>query len=431
MIPNNDKTLNNNVKSIIKIIDSSGNLLDTTKGLDQLEQMGYRINGERHKLDMKNVVDDVAMDDIILTIKRSSVGIDIIAHIIGKRPSDDRNGRYYILYRNIEKHNLIEILKDFVYKIREETKKYSMEIKDNKDSLFIFESINTAINSYISYGTVDNNKFDAICKYFDKKLPLQLDTNNIENAIHFVVNLDSKIMNIKKDAYYILYMPTKTRRATNPDVINISIVQDRYIKDIEFTEKLKIFICDYEKNKIEDEIKNKVDTIQKEIEPGITNSHAIWRSRKIDLSSDIRKRLAENLYKTVNKFLDDIESERTLYGMSGSDKQSRDHNVKFKVSKRQTVVQRLFINFILLLLFVSIGFVSGMYVESNGIDIPYISNIMTISSDIVSTDEPILNNGITSTPTNENMIVFNNTNKTESDLDTPKVTTQNSTIRKK
>lgn len=391
---------NNNIKSTIKIVDSSGNPLDTTQGLKQLELMGYRLNEERHKLDMKNVIDDVAMDDIVLMIKRSNIGINIIVHMmLGKIPSDDRNGRYYFFYNSTHKYGTIEILKDFIHKIGEETKKYSMEIKDNKESLFIFESLNAVINSHIPYRTIDSNTVDAICKYLDKKRPLQFETGSVEKAIHFLINLDSKIINIKKDVYYILYMPTKTRRAINPDAINISIIKDRQISDVEFTEELKTFIRDYERDKAENEIKNKVDSIQRNIEPGIINSYDAWKSQKINLSSEIRKRLAENLYKTVNKFAVDIESERILYGMSDSETH-RDNNMQFKVSNVRIGIQRWFINLILLFLVLSIGFISGIYVESKGIDIPFIHNVITLTPEeqTVTTGDNATSASTSSTP---------------------------------
>ena len=400
-------TLNND-NSIIKIIDSSGNPLDTTpEGLKQLELMDHRLNKDNCKLDMKNVIDDVGMDDIALMIKRSNAGINIIAHILVNRPGSGRDRiRYYFLYnnKNIGKYNLLDVLKDFIdkikEKIREENEKYIknnkgldsekyVKIDDNKDSAFIFEDLNKVVSSNSIHKPIDDNIFDAISKYFNKGRPLQFKTDSIEKAVRFLIDLDSKIIDTKKYVYYILYLPTKTRRAINPDAVNISIAQDRYINDIEFTEELKTFIRDYERDKIENEIKNKVDSIQKEIEPGITNSHVAWKSQKINLSSEIRKRLAENLYKTIDKFTEDIKSEMRLYGMSDS---FRDQDTQF-MSNVNIGVLRWFKNLILLFLVISIGFISGMYVESNGIDIPYVHNIIApVPTDVpMTTDVPITN----------------------------------------
>lgn len=365
----------NSENSIIKIIDSSGNPLDTTvEGLKQLELMGYRLNRDNCKLGVKNVIDDVAMDDIALMIKRSNAGINIIAHILVSRPDSSRDHRYYFLYNNkiTGKYSLLEVLKDFIdnirEKIREENEKYVknnrdldnkkyVKINDNKDSVFIFEDLNKVINSNSSHKSIDDNMFEAISKYFDKGRPLQFETDSIEKAVRFLIGLDSKIIDTKKYVYYILYLPTKTRRAINPDAVNISIVQDIHPVDVEPTEDLKKFIQDYKRDKAENEIKEKINKIQNEIEPEIIKSYNTWKDKKIYLDSEIRRRLAENLYPTVCHFVEDIEFEIKSFMPDNS-------KIKFRISKLYVSTDRRFLRFLQLSLAISIGFLLGLYLPS-------------------------------------------------------------------
>lgn len=310
--------------SILKIVLSSGDLLDTSiEGIDQLRRMGYYI--ENNKLDMRTIrsmdINDIMMDDISLLIRRSGTSIKIIAHSHGKsNEKDKRENRYYFLYNSDSNTlSLLDILKDFTNKAIDESKKNNFEIiKNNKESIYLFDNLEKVIEKNALF-LKDEDLLGAIRSCLNKGRQPQFETSNIEKAISFFISLDKELS--INNIYYILYVPkrSKTLRDNN-NIINIYVDQERHIPNIESIKEFKEYLQKYKKLKVEFDIKNKIKDTQKDIDAGILNSYSTWKDKRKDLKPEIRKGLAENLYSIVSKFTNDTIDEINLFSTSQSDR---------------------------------------------------------------------------------------------------------------
>lgn len=343
------------INSVIKIALSSGDLLDTsTDSISQLRRMGYDL--DNNKLDMRTIksmnIKGIMMDDISLLISRSQTFTKIIAHSHGRMMKDKRENRYYFLYNCEGSNNLLEILKDFNNKAIEESKKNNFEIiKNNKESIFLFENLEQIVKNNISFSK-DEDLFDTIHSYLDKGLQPQFETSDIGKAISFFISLDKE--SFFKNIYYILYIPKRLKIIEANNIINVYVDKEKYIPNIEPIKEFKKHFINYKKQKKEQFIKTKVGAVRQDIESGIINSYTLWKDKRKDFTSEIRKDLAINLFSTVSNFANDIIDEIDLYSGTQSD------YVKYNIGK---IGDRRFLRLFLIVMIIVVAFVLGVYLS--------------------------------------------------------------------